>query len=300
MFSILSGILHLGNLVFDGDVNKNDEAFIVDGVNNEHLKAVAKLLQIPDIDAINNSLITKSLKTGGDIMIIPISKQNAIKTRDSLVMAIYDELFKWIVQNVNKSLQENLMDVDDDEENQSNLYHIGILDIFGFECFKQNLFEQFCINHANEKLQYQFNQNIFELEQIEYQNEGIDIEHIHFDDNLKCIELVEKGVFDILDEETKINGDDASFKLKIDKKFAKNEYYSINVKHKNVFTIHHYAGSVHYNTDGFVEKTKNTLMVQLVDLMKQSKLKILKHLFESSQNQKNKRAKHSERLLLRI
>ncbi len=134
-------------------------------------------------------------------------------------MEIYNKLFKWIVKNINKPLSENLDSIDNGNYASNDINHIGILDIFGFESFDVNLFEQFMINHANEKLQYQFNKNIFEMEQIEYKNEGINIEHINFN-NFKCIELIEKkGLIDMLVEEIKINGNDKTFKQKVDKKF---------------------------------------------------------------------------------
>ena len=146
IFYVLSGILYLGNIKFNANERKNDEASIVDDIDNENLTNVAKLFSISDIDSINKALITKTMKTGKNTMTIPISKEQAIKSRDSFCMAIYDKLFKSIVKNVNKSLKRNLNFNNDDGNN--NIFHIGILDIFGFEQFHKNLFEQFCINHG--------------------------------------------------------------------------------------------------------------------------------------------------------
>eukprot|EP01083_Nonionella_stella_P090999 254340_1 len=284
---ILSGILHLGNIVFEGIKRKNDEALIADGVDNRFLQNVSAMLNIPDCELIRKALITKTMKTGKQTIIIPISKTQAIKSRDSLCMAIYDKLFKWIVKNVNHSL-EHALNNSNRTRHGNDLYHIGILDIFGFECFKNNVFEQFMINHANEKLQYQFNQNIFESEQVEYAKEGINIEHIAFENNLECIQLVEKrGLIDMLSEETKINGNDETFKAKVDAKFKNNRYYHQNLKRDSVFTISHYAGDITYDTHGFIEKSKNVLMPHLVELIQQSKLPLLRTLFGKKRKTKS-------------
>ena len=118
-----------------------------------------------------------------------------IPFRDALVKCIYSNVFDWIVYQVNRALKTNLK------------VHkfIGVLDIYGFETFETNSFEQFCINYANEKLQQQFNQHVFKLEQEEYVKEGIEWKMIDFYDNQPCIDLIETklGVLDLLDEECK-------------------------------------------------------------------------------------------------
>lgn len=116
--------------------------------------------------------------------------------RDALAKHIYSQLFNWIVDEINKSLEFH-------GQRQS---FIGVLDIYGFETFETNSFEQFCINYANEKLQQQFCQHVFKLEQEEYMKEEITWSFIQFQDNQPCIDLIENklGILDLLDEECKV------------------------------------------------------------------------------------------------
>ena len=81
--------------------------------------------------------------------------------------------------------------------------------LFRFEIFEINSFEQFCINFANEKLQQQFTQHVFKLEQDEYVKEEINWSFIDFYDNAPCIDLIENsktGIIAMLDEECRVRG----------------------------------------------------------------------------------------------
>lgn len=126
----------------------------------------------------------------------PMNVEQAIGARDALAKHIYAELFNWIVTGINNSLQS---------QNKPQCF-IGVLDIYGFETFEVNSFEQFCINYANEKLQQQFNQHVFKLEQEEYFREEIEWTFIDFYDNQPCIDLIETklGILDLLDEECRV------------------------------------------------------------------------------------------------
>lgn len=127
----------------------------------------------------------------------PMNVQEATGARDALAKHIYSEFFNWIVSGINASLQSS----------SKALSFIGVLDIYGFETFEINSFEQFCINYANEKLQQQFNQHVFKLEQEEYLKEEIEWTFIDFYDNQPCIDLIEikLGILDLLDEECRVN-----------------------------------------------------------------------------------------------
>lgn len=179
----------------------------------------------------------------------PLRKSEAIYTRDALCKAIYGRLFDWIIQRVNASISKPI-----DKKMRKNLKFIGLLDIFGFEIFEKNSFEQLCINYANEKLQQHFNKHMFYLEQNEYQKENIEWSHIQFTDNQECLDLIEsKGkadpsIFSMLDEECMIKGTDSKLLGKIQKNLIGNNALTKEKAYSDSsFGVGHYAGEVFYN-----------------------------------------------------
>lgn len=141
-------------------------------------------------------LCTKKMVSMREVFLIPMSVDQAVAARDALAKHIYAQLFDWVVAVINKTLESDI----------PKYKFIGVLDIYGFETFETNSFEQFCINYANEKLQQQFNLHVFKLEQEEYIKEEIEWKMIDFYDNQPCIDLIESklGVLDLLDEECKV------------------------------------------------------------------------------------------------
>jgi myosin heavy subunit len=144
---------------------------------------IASLLLCVDAKALESALTTKTTVTRGETIVTPLQKPQAIDARDALAKALYGRMFAWMVAYIN-----------DATSMADNLPFIGILDIFGFEDFQRNSFEQFCINYANEKLQFFFNHHIFTLEQLEYVREGISWKHIQFTDNQGIIDLIAKVI----------------------------------------------------------------------------------------------------------
>lgn len=142
-------------------------------------------------------LCTRKITSMREVFLKPMTVEQAQVSRDALAKHIYAELFNWIVHIVNKEL----------ESSKTCHKFIGVLDIYGFETFEINSFEQFCINYANEKLQQQFNQHVFKLEQEEYILEGIEWKMIDFYDNQPCIDLIEAkmGILELLDEECRVS-----------------------------------------------------------------------------------------------
>lgn len=187
IFRLLAALLHLGNITITG---RND-AILSD--TDPALQTATRLLGI-NADEFRKWIVRKQIITRSEKIVTNLSPAQAQVVKDSVAKYIYSNLFDWLVGVVNESLSCP------DEDKIKNF--IGVLDIYGFEHFKINSFEQFCINYANEKLQQQFNQHVFKLEQEEYVREKINWTFIEFSDNQKCIEIIEGklGILSLLDE----------------------------------------------------------------------------------------------------
>ncbi|KAI3647637.1 hypothetical protein MP228_007858 [Amoeboaphelidium protococcarum] len=256
IFRALAACLHLGNVTFEGP---DDGVQIVD---SQPLQIAADLLEISS-ENLSKALISRTSITRGETFVTPLNMTQANDARDALAKAVYGRMFNWIVAFIN-----------DTTRNKDDLKFVGVLDIFGFEDFQVNSFEQFCINYANERLQYYFNMHIFKLEQEEYQKEGINWSKIEFVDNQPTIDLISKkpvGLIQLLDEESNFpKSSDFTF---IEKCHKNHEQHPSYIKHKTnkvQFGVKHYAGDVYYNIDGFLEKNRDTLKSDLIDLLKGS------------------------------
>ena len=240
ILKITSGILNLGNINFDEEGNIE---------NTEQLNIVSNLLNI-DFDILKYTLSNRKLNVSGETYDIKLKKNEAIYTRDSFSMKLYQDLFDYIVSLINNSLNNSCK-----TEN-----YINILDIFGFESIQKNSFEQLCINYTNENLQNQFNKYIFKLEQEEYKKENIKWNQISFPDNQECLNLIQSkfGILSMLDEECRLpKGNDLNYTSKLVKKYDNNIYFEKQKRYANKkFGVNHYAGTVIYDTDGFCEKIK--------------------------------------------
>ncbi|KAJ8272401.1 hypothetical protein COCON_G00112600 [Conger conger] len=268
IFKILASILHLGNVPVKGV--DSDSSRIES--NNRNLTVFCDLMGITYLD-MSHWLCHKKLKTATETYIKPIPKLQAINSRDALAKHIYAKLFNWIVAHVNKALQSTIK--------QSSF--IGVLDIYGFETFDINSFEQFCINYANEKLQQQFNMHVFKLEQEEYMREEIPWTLIDFYDNQPCINLIEAkmGVLALLDEECKMpKGSDDSWAQKLYNTHLKTCALFEKPRMSNkAFIIQHFADKVEYQCEGFLEKNKDTVNEEQINVLKASKFDLLVELF---------------------
>ncbi|XP_060520743.1 unconventional myosin-Va isoform X2 [Cylas formicarius] len=277
VFKILAGVLHLGNIQFKDCVVKIENEQGQEGCmipkSDRHLKIFSDLLEV-DEDEVKQWLVTRKLVSMRDVYLKPMTSEEAAFSRDALAKHIYAELFNWIVLMINKEL----------ESNAPRYKFIGVLDIYGFETFETNSFEQFCINYANEKLQQQFNQHVFKLEQAEYIREGIEWKMIDFYDNQPCIDLIEAklGVLDLLDEECKMpRGTDASWTEKLYSKCAKYSHFAKTRFGTSGFTINHFADRVEYESSGFLEKNRDTVIEEQINAVKASRNKLLRRLFGS-------------------
>jgi myosin-5 len=193
---------------------------------------------------------------------------------------IYSSLFDWLVETMNGFLGPA-------EVVAQMKSFIGVLDIYGFEHFAKNSFEQFCINYANEKLQQEFNQHVFKLEQEEYLREEIDWKFIDFSDNQPCIDLIEGklGVLALLDEESRLPmGSDESYINKLHHNYSgdKNKFYKKPRFGKSSFTVCHYAVDVTYESEGFIEKNRDSVPDEHLENLKGTSNAFLAEVLETS------------------
>jgi len=272
LLRVCAAILHLGNLQFVPE----GEGSVVS--NTDVLDVAAHLLGVR-ADMLRENLVSRMFKTvgRGSAYRVPLNDDKARDGRDSLAQTLYGFMFLWIVKMVNKVLSAGLAN--------EHTYNIGVLDIFGFEIFEKNSFEQLCINFANEKLQQHFNAHTFKLEEQVYKSEKIRFTHVEFIDNQVVLDLIEKkpaGLFSLLDEEIIMpKATDYTFLQKLDQKHGgkKNPRYKQNLRAKNKFTIVHYAGDVEYEVESFLDKNKDTLYEGLVDLMGISEVPFIAQIF---------------------
>ncbi|XP_035538300.1 unconventional myosin-Va isoform X7 [Morone saxatilis] len=262
LFQVLAAILHLGNV----EIKDRDSDSSVIPPNNRHLTAFCELVGVTYQD-MSQWLCHRKLKTATETYVKPLPRLQATNARDALSKHIYAKLFNWIVEHVNKALITNV----------KQHSFIGVLDIYGFETFEINSFEQFCINYANEKLQQQFNMHVFKLEQEEYMKEQIPWTLIDFYDNQPCINLIEAkmGILDLLDEECKMpKGSDDSWAQKLYNTHLKTSSLFEKPRMSNrAFIIKHFADKVEYQCDGFLEKNKDTVNEEQINVLKASKQK---------------------------
>uniref|UniRef100_A0A8C8E2L2 Myosin IXA n=1 Tax=Oryzias sinensis TaxID=183150 RepID=A0A8C8E2L2_9TELE len=265
IFSLLSAILHLGNIRYKRK-NRDDS---IDICNPEVLPVVSELLEVKE-EMLFEALTTRKTVTVGERLIVPYKLSEAGTVRDSMAKSLYSALFDWIVFRINHALLNNR-----DLEETTKILSIGVLDIFGFEDYESNSFEQFCINFANERLQHYFNQHIFKLEQEEYAAEGISWKNIDYIDNTGCINLISKkptALFHLLDEEC--NFPQATNQTLLDKfrrQHEGNRYIEFSAVMEPAFIIQHYAGKVKYGVKDFREKNTDHMRPDIVALLKSSK-----------------------------
>uniref|UniRef100_A0A672MCX0 Myosin IXB n=1 Tax=Sinocyclocheilus grahami TaxID=75366 RepID=A0A672MCX0_SINGR len=266
IFSVLSAILYLGNVTYSQKSSGREEG--LDVGPPEVLSTLSDLLKVKE-ELLVEALTKRKTVTVNDKLILPYSHSEAITARDSMAKSLYSALFDWIVLRINHAL----LNKRDMEESVSCL-SIGVLDIFGFEDFETNSFEQFCINYANEQLQYYFNQHIFKLEQEEYQAEGITWHNIDYTDNVGCIHLISKkptGLLYLLDEESNFpHATDKTLLAKFKQQHQQNHYFVATPVLEPAFVILHFAGKVKYQIKDFREKNTDHMRPDIVALLRSS------------------------------
>ena len=295
VFATAAAILHASNLTFCDF----DQYCQLDG-HNVHLEPVCHLLGVTAED-LNQALCHFSIIAGRETQVqqnLDIDK--AEKGLEALLKATYGALFTYLVSRINDSIcyspDDKKVKKGDARSKDPPSASIGVLDIFGFESFKTNSFEQLCINYCNEALQQQFNAFVLKNEQAEYEREGIEWSFIEFPENQDVIDLIDKrgsGILCILDDQCRAPGtSDRSFALDVYNKCKKHPRFSANRKQTAVlqFCVHHYAGPVEYSTGGFVEKNRDELPKEATELLQHSFnpfIRLLSSLMENSAAERN-------------
>ncbi|XP_019359860.1 PREDICTED: unconventional myosin-Ie [Gavialis gangeticus] len=272
VLQIVAGILHLGNISFK-------EVGNYAAVESEEFLAFPAFLLGINQDRLKDKLTSRQMdsKWGGksESINVTLNVEQACYTRDALAKALHARVFDFLVDSINKAMEK------DHEE-----YNIGVLDIYGFEIFQKNGFEQFCINFVNEKLQQIFIELTLKAEQEEYVQEGIRWTAIDYFNNKIVCDLIENkvnppGIMSILDDVCATmhavgEGADQTLLQKLQMQIGTHEHFN---SWNQGFIVHHYAGKVSYDMDGFCERNRDVLFMDLIELMQSSELPFIKALF---------------------
>lgn len=285
IFRVVASILHLGNIEFT-EGKETDSSIPKDEKSWFHLKTAASLLMC-DEKALERSLCERIIVTRDENITKTLNPEAAVLSRDALAKVIYSRLFDWLVNSINSSIGQD----------PHSKFLIGVLDIYGFESFKTNSFEQFCINLTNEKLQQHFNQHVFKMEQEEYTKEEINWSYIDFIDNKDILELIEKkpgGIIALLDEACVLpRSTHETFAQKLYQTYKNHKRISKPKLSRSDFTIHHYAGDVTYQTELFLDKNKDYVIAEHQSLLSVSKCSFVSGLFPTLAEDSSKSSKFS-------
>lgn len=287
IYSIVAAVLHLGNINFCDDPDDNRGGCRLDPETESSLKTTGRLIGL-EADLLRQALTSRIMSTArggnkGTVYMVQLNQHQAQAARDALAKAIYSKLFDYIVMRiVNKSIPFS-----------QSAYYIGVLDVAGFEYFQHNSFEQFLINFCNEKLQQFFNERILKEEQNIYEKEGLNLIRVEFVDNQDCIQLFEmksRGIFDLLDEESRLPKPSAQhftqsvhgsnkdhFRLALPRTSKLKIHREI--RDDEGFLIRHFAGAVCYETHSFIEKNNDALHASLKSLMLEADNELMRELF---------------------
>jgi myosin-5 len=267
LFRAICAVMQLGNLNFGPKFGDTERSSIS---NPSELDSLADLVGIPEKE-LENAFTERAMVTRGETFKVQLKPDAAKENCDAFAKEIYAKVFLWLVREINAATcaEDNYTG-----DRSSDFGTIGLLDIFGFESFPVNGFEQLCINYANEKLQQKFTKDIFQAVQEEYKFEGIALKDIKYDDNTDVLDLIEGrgGLLSILNEEcVRPKGSDREFVYKA-KNANKGSSCLINDKLMGPmdFGIHHYAGKVVYYADGFLSRNVDTISPDLIAAAKKS------------------------------
>jgi len=296
MFRVVAGILHLGNVEFEESGSTGSK---VKASSQKHLEGFCQLLGVDETRLAEALTMHVSQQRDG-LLTRAFNTKLAGDARNALARHLYNRLFEYIIKCINKALLINpdagmvrtRSNRNLNAAKASKTTFIGLLDIFGFEIFEMNSFEQLCINFANEKLQQMFNRHTFTLEEQTYIEERVPFDKIEFHDSQPLLSFlglgasggppVRDGVLQLLDEQTAINGTDEKFLQQVVSRHnMKRKLFSDRCKSRTAFIVFHYAGAVEYETGGFVFKNADKLFENLETTMAASTSEKIKTIFSS-------------------
>nr|XP_023688736.1 unconventional myosin-XIX isoform X2 [Paramormyrops kingsleyae] len=274
IFQMLAGLLNLGNVTFCPSADESQPCDLQEEAAG-FLRAAASLLHV-SAEQLESCLKLRVLQAGKQSVLKPCSREECGIRRDCLAKLIYARVFDWLVAFINKSMCAS---------SSSWCNFIGLLDVYGFECFVLNNLEQLCINYANEKLQQHFVAHYLKAQQEEYVSEGLVWSFVQYQDNQSCLHLLEgspNGIFSLLNEECRLNrGADAQqFRTRLQRELSGNACMSWDTFSKQPhFTVSHYAGRVSYQIEGMVEKNRDPVPPELIHMLQGSQDSLLQSLF---------------------
>ncbi|CAM4745978.1 unnamed protein product [Rotaria magnacalcarata] len=282
IYSILAGILHLGNINFEDDSESTQNGCKIISTNEQALIMTAQILHV-DVHDLRNVLLARISMMENTIISVPLTVHEAEHVRDKLAKTIYARLFIQLVVYVNTSISF-----------KSSTSHISIIDTIGFENCPINSFEQFCINYCDEKIQQIFNEHLVETARLLFQEEGIGLNKIDYIDNQDCINLFEDqitGWFHLLDEESNVT-ERQSNQSTHDIFHGNPNHSMVNIPpkldlpaasiihHNEVFVVEHYSGNAVYSTSEFIDKNNDILLDFFIIFVRKSKNEFVKNLFD--------------------
>lgn len=276
VWKLLAGLLHLGNVRLKNvETSEGNSCELDSAKSQEALDTCSELLGV-EKSTFQKVISQREISTRGETFTIQRSGKEGGYVRDAIAKSIYHHLFSWIVEKINNSLGHN----------DSTLPFIGVLDIFGFESFEKNDFEQLLINFANESLQATFNQQVFVAEQDLFRQEGIEIGKIVWPDNRECIDLISKkpnGILPLLDQESRTQKpSDEKWNATLHKTHSGNDYFlpPHEKDKKYIFIIKHFATRVPYTVGNFIDKNNDTIPDDLQNCVNSSTSPLMKDIYK--------------------
>jgi len=268
ILSVACALMHFSNLNFIDSGNSSSASVLDKSVVS--LSFVLKLLGVTH-EGLEKALCSCTIEVAREKLVKTLTVEQAIKATEALIKATYGALFTFLVKRINGCIQADTNGVHGRAE--SKAAYIGVLDIFGFESFALNSFEQLCINYCNEALQQQFNRFVFKLEQQEYELEGIEWSFISFPDNQDVLDLIDErrtGILSVLDEQCRLaRCTDKTFASAVLQSCKDHSRFLCSTLQQGAgkFTIEHYAGPVEYSVVNFIEKNKDELPQEGTELL---------------------------------